>query len=125
MSDPMPERRDSEESPGPADVIHAFVDLASGHPDRRRDRRALAYLAGLVVAPLIAHCGLNLQARREAPDAAQLAAKLEEHESKLTAIQSDVRTIGGNVDTLTRVLIGDRSARMASMSAAPTPQPKE
>ena len=105
------ERRD----PSSSDLVHAVVDVVMGHPNARNRKRALAWLLGVVLGPVVMHWGLNLQAKADLPDPKEITAKLEAHDAELKAIKSevgsvsnDVKTMAGNVDTLTRFVIGDR-----------------
>jgi hypothetical protein len=121
-----PEDGNERRDPSATDLVHAVVDVAMGHPNARNRRRALIYLGSVVVGPLLMHWGLNLQAKANEPDPAAITAKLAAHDeqlkaigTELTATRSDVHTMAGNVDTLTRFVIGDRPMPATVRPAAP------
>ena len=115
------EEEENTPPPSSVDLARAVVDLAAGHPNQKHRRKALVYLATIALGPIGAHWILNLQAKANEPDPAAIAAKLEAHDQQLKAISNDVKTMAGNVDTLTRFVIGDRAqiAKAAPAVSAP------
>lgn len=116
MSDDSKGREESDETtPTPGEAATAVFDLMRGK-STKRDARVFRWLFGLAAAQLVATVSC--------PNTKGIEKRLDTIESSAAARDATIEKLAGNVDTITRVLVGvEPGQRHVQTASAPASTP--